>query len=308
MEEKILGGMFGLLVGDALGVPYEFHYADELPPRKELEMQPPKGFMRSHPVSPGTWSDDGAQALCLLDSLLECGGLDIDNLARKLSDWQTKGLWAVDGFAFDVGAQTGLALSAYRGGKPAKECGLLLPNGMGNGSLMRVLPLALWHEGDDESLVLDAHAQSTITHGHPGCQACCALYCLVARLLLSGVPFEGALEGAVATLRKTYEGKGLSAHLLWLRKIVPENNFWEGKGGGYVIDCLRSAFGLVLRSKDYEDVVKSAVMLGDDTDTTACVAGGLAGILYGFSSIPKRWYDALRGKEKVMELYERMKR
>ena len=74
---------------------------------------------------------------------------------------------------------------------------------------------------------------------------------------------------------------------------------WIGQGSGYVVDCLRSALMILLRAESYEEAVKQAVQLGGDTDTTACVTGGLAGVLFGFDAIPKRWYEALRGKEDV---------
>ena len=96
--------MFGLLTGDALGVPYEFHMKDEIPPFEQIEMTPPEGFSRAHKSTPvGTWSDDGAQALCLLDSLLEKGHFDLYYFSDKLLGWYENGLWAVDNRVFDVG-------------------------------------------------------------------------------------------------------------------------------------------------------------------------------------------------------------
>ncbi len=124
IEQRIEGAMWGLLVGDAVGVPYEFHAPSELPAWDRLEVVPPSRFKRAHPkVPPGTWSDDGAHALCLLDSLLERGRLDLDDLGRRLSRWYEEGLWAVDGVVFDVGFQTGRALGAMRRGVPAERAG-----------------------------------------------------------------------------------------------------------------------------------------------------------------------------------------
>lgn len=83
--ERYAGGLWGLLVGDALGVPYEFSFADGLPPMEQIEMVPPEGYRKTYPGVPeGTWSDDGAQALCLLDSLLECDRLDLDDFAGRM--------------------------------------------------------------------------------------------------------------------------------------------------------------------------------------------------------------------------------
>ncbi len=121
IKEKIAGGLYGLITGDALGVPYEFHGSWELPPYDKIEMTPPACFHRSHAgIEPGTWSDDGAQALCLLDSLLCCGKFNLEDFSQRLSSWYQEGLWAVRGIVFDVGVQTGEALHAHSMGMPPK--------------------------------------------------------------------------------------------------------------------------------------------------------------------------------------------
>src|SRR5687767_8006785 len=192
--------MWGLLVGDALGVPYEFHHPGTIPPIEEIELEPPAGFSRSHAdVPPGTWSDDGAQALCLLASLQYCGRLDVEDLMRRLTNWYELGYMAAGGLVFDVGIQTSIALRSFRAGTPAAECGPRGERDNGNGSLMRVLPLALWHTGTDQELINDARLQSVITHGHVRSQLCCALYCLWARRLLA--EHEHPWESAVQALR-----------------------------------------------------------------------------------------------------------
>ncbi|OPZ88624.1 MAG: ADP-ribosyl-(dinitrogen reductase) glycohydrolase [Firmicutes bacterium ADurb.Bin419] len=300
IKDRILGGLWGLLIGDALGVPYEFNRPEDLPEPEQIEYQPPLNFMRSHSgVLPGTWSDDGAQALCLLDSLLSCGKMDINDFASRLLKWYDIGLWAVGNKVFDVGNQTARALIAYRNGKSPYESGNIIPEGKGNGSLMRVLPLALWHKGSDEELVNDAHLQSLVTHGHACNQVCCALYCLWARRLLEGHSINEAYNLAVLRLRQIYKEDSEFYHELeWsIRPDEPP----VGKGGGFVVDSLRSV-RMVLVSDNYEQVVKSAIALGDDTDTTAAIAGGLAGIYFGVDNIPERMYLGLRGKEMVYPL------
>src|SRR5690348_13777664 len=145
LRERIEGGLLGLLVGDALGVPYEFHEPSEIPSLAEIEFGPPAGFRRAHArVPPGTWSADGAQALILLNSLLDQGRLDLDDFGRCLVDWYDDGFLAVDGNVFDVGIQTAQAIRRLRDGAPAAEAGRTDEQANGNGSLMRVLPLALW--------------------------------------------------------------------------------------------------------------------------------------------------------------------
>ena len=297
---RIKGGLYGLLIGDALGVPYEFHMKDEIPPFDQIEMVPPKWFQRSHSaIAPGTWSDDGAQALCLLDSLIEKNCFDLINFSDKLLDWYENGLWAVDNRVFDVGIQTSMALSMYKnGGKPV-DCGNIRPNGKGNGALMRVLPLVLWHKGTDKELVNSAQEQCLITHGNITNQVCCALYCLIARELLNSNDFDTSLENAVRKLGEIYNDSPEYLEEFLFRLQPYESDIWIGKGGGYVVDSLRSAVMIMKRAESYESAVKQAIALGDDTDTTACITGGLAGIMFGYDNIPVRWSEALKDSKKV---------
>lgn len=297
---RLEGGLLGLLVGDAVGVPYEFHLPDALPPVDAIDLIPPPGFARAHArVPPGTWSDDGAHALCLLASLLHCGRLDPDDLGRRLVNWQDWGYLAVDGEVFDVGVQTSRALQALRTGTPALDAGPAGEHDNGNGSLMRVLPLALWHRGSDDELARDAALQSRVTHGHLRAQLCCALYCLWVRRTLDGA--RDPWRDAVDALRTRHaDGTPARAELEWsLRPDDPP----DGRGSGYVVDTLRSA-RLALGAGDYERVVRAAIALGRDTDTTAAVAGGVAGVRDGVDAIPARWRDALRGRELVQPLLD----
>lgn len=299
-RERLEGGLIGLLVGDALGVPYEFHRPEELPPLDQIEFVPPVGFRRAHAaIAPGTWSDDGSQALVLLASLLKCGKLDIDDFGGSLVNWYETGYLAVDGLVFDVGVQTSQAIMQLRSGAPASAAGRSDEQANGNGSLMRVLPLALWHRGSDAELVADAHDQSRVTHGHLRAQVCCALYCLWSRRILEGHP--NPWEAAVGALRVIYGSESKAfAELEW--SVRPDDEP-HGLGSGYVVDCLHSA-RLALQSGSYEQVVKAAIALGHDTDTTACVAGGIAGLRDGVSTIPKRWRDQLRGQDLVAPLLQ----
>ena len=292
LQERIEGGLLGLLVGDALGVPYEFHEPETLPALERLEFDPPPGFARAHSgTPPGTWSDDGAQALALLASLLRCDGFHPPDFADALVDWSERGGFAVDARVFDVGVQTARAIATLKRGVDPLYAGSSEVFSQGNGSLMRVLPLALWHRGSDAELVRLAHDQSRVTHGHAVCRVCCALYCLWARRLLAG---EGdGWDGALEALRFVYVDQ--PEHAAVLAEQFRPGAAPEMRGSGYVLDCLFSARWALSRGP-YEAVVKAAVSLGHDTDTTACVAGGLAGIRDGVNAIPARWREGLRGR------------
>lgn len=299
-RERLEGGLLGLLCGDALGVPYEFSEPGEVPPAEQIEYEPPADFPRAHAgTPPGTWSDDGAQALCLLASLLESDCLDPEDLGRRLRRWYDEGYLAVDGRVFDVGLTTSRALRELEEGTPALEAGSTDENANGNGALMRVLPLALWHRGPDAELIVDAQAQSRVTHGHLRSQLCCALYCLWARRILEEDPLAWA--NAVATLRDFCAI--VPAAALELESYIRPNDPPETPGSGYVVDCLRSARAAVAVGS-YEVAVRAAVRLGRDTDTTACVAGGIAGLRDGPAAIPERWRAGLRGESIYRPLLE----
>jgi ADP-ribosyl-[dinitrogen reductase] hydrolase len=300
-SERVAGGLVGLLVGDALGVPYEFHPPEAIPPRPAIEFTPPSGFRRAHAGVPvGTWSDDGAQALCLLASLLEHNSLNLEDLSQRFLNWSENGYMAVGGHVFDIGIQTSRAFNAIRAGMPPLEAGMLGRDAKGNGSLMRVLPLVLWHQGTDEELVKAAHLQSQITHGQITCQVCCALYCLWARQILEQI--ADPWMTAVSRLRQLYLPD--SRYAAELEEIYPDQSP-HGTGTGYVVDCLHSA-RLALEAGSYEQVVKAAIALGNDTDTTACVAGGLAGLRDGIQAIPDRWQQQLRGRSMFEPLLDRL--
>ena len=294
-SDRIAGGIWGLLVGDALGVPYEFAPPNRIPAFDRIEMKPPRDFHRAYlGIQPGTWSDDGAQALCLLGSLLEKGGLDLDDLMDRLSRWFRDGYLAVDGEVFDVGMQTRRVLERFLSGTALLDCAPTGEWSNGNGALMRVLPLALWHDGPDRSLIAAAILQARITHGHLRSGICCALYCLWARAILSGAthPWTAALHVFEATFPV-----GTAERLEYDTNIHPREPD-PARGTGYVVDTLLSAVQ-AMEAGAYESVVRASILFGNDTDTTACVAGGIAGLRDGVQAIPARWLSALRGKDLV---------
>lgn len=252
---------------------------------------PPADFRRAHAgTPPGTYSDDGAQALVLAASLLAHDGLDLDDFGRRLVDWARSGYCAVDGRVFDIGMQTSRALRRLEAGASAATSGPGEEWENGNGALMRVLPLALWHFGSDDELVALARRQSLPTHGHPRSQLCCALYCLWARRLL--LAHDADPFGAAAAALRRIVGADAELELI----LDPRNAERVG-GSGYVVDTIWSARHALAQGDSFARVVLAAIMLGNDTDTTAAVAGGLAGVRYGYHDIPPQACDGLRGAE-----------
>jgi ADP-ribosylglycohydrolase/protein-tyrosine phosphatase len=297
---RIEGAVFGHLVGDALGVPYEFRLPEAIGGPGAVAW----GVTGSHGQPPGTWSDDGALMLALLDSLLE-SGFDPDDQGRRFLDWWRRGAYAPGGVVFDIGGTTSTALRAIEDGTPAELAGGSGVMSQANGSLMRILPLALWGHGrlDRPDLAILAAAASRVTHASPTCQATCAAYVLLVDGLLRGTEPASALEASLADAEATFERlaapgdslgdlarlEGLDALRAWRDDHRP-----AGRGG--VLDCFWSAWTAFAAAEDYSDAVRRAVALGHDTDTTAAVAGGLAGAWFGLDSIPAEWLAGLRDR------------
>ena len=287
-EEMVRGAIVGHIVGDALGVPYEFKRARDLPPEITWTGQ------GSHMQPAGTWSDDGALMLCALASLVEQGGFDPEDMGRRFVAWFDEGYMAAGGVVFDYGRSTRAAISRLRDGVPALQAGGSDETDNGNGSLMRIIPLSLWTcAASVEEQVSLSHDCSRITHAHPRSQVCCALYGLLVRRMLAADSPDLSWDEACVELREVYKSNSE-----WSADFARELDCVEGYtgvcGSGYVVDCLRSAWLALFGGSDYASCVRAAVRMGNDADTTACVAGGLAGIMYGAGSIPDEWRDGLR--------------
>lgn len=290
------GALMAALLGDALGVPYEFHDAESLPPPGRLDMTPPAGFDRSHRrVPPGTWSDDGAQILALLDSLQTRHPFDPSDFARKLLAWWQKGAYTPDGLVFDVGIQTRRALEALERGVLPLEAGGTLMSDNGNGALMRTLPVGFF-DWPAAKLIDVARKQSRLTHGHVRSQLCCALYALLVQELVHGASKAGAMQAVTQTLSRHLQASERAEFDLIM--AYPQRHIQLGNG--YVVDCLWSAWTAFTQSTGVLDGLRAAVAMGKDTDTTACVAGGLLGAFYGKDAVPLDLWSQLRGTEKLV--------
>jgi len=291
LADRLAGGVWGHLIGDAMGVPYEFTPAAAI---KRVEW----GHRGTHHQPPGTWSDDGALMLALLDSLLS-RGFDIEDQGRRALMWLDGNAYAPSPL-FDIGMTTHAALQRLKRGVPAAEAGLTGEADNGNGSLMRILAVALVDRDCClETLVEHAMQASALTHRHPRAQVACAVYCLVARALLQGEPREDACSRALESVEGLVSGRQHG-------ELVTIEDFTTPTGSGYVVDTFWSAWTAFATSRSYAETIERAIRFGSDTDTTAAVAGGLAGIYWGRSGIPAEWLSALRGREMVESLVARL--
>lgn len=293
--DKIKAGIYGALIGDAVGVPYEFKPPSQIPPYAKIDMVPPPEFQRSWARIPvGTYSDDGAQVLCLLEHLIT-SEFDEHAFHALLGEWLNNGYLAADGVMFDCGNQTGAALRTDLATVHAK---LDEDRFNGNGSLMRSIPVALICDTPDEVCRV-SFLHSGVTHPHIRSKICCALYSLIVHCILHDMPLHIALIVAPNYLRRWLHGQHKALEEL---NYVLDSAANKQLGTGYVVDSLWSAISAVQNGRTYADTIKLAIMYGNDTDTTACIAGGLAGIIHGYDNIPAEWVAHLRGRPQIVSL------
>jgi ADP-ribosylglycohydrolase len=302
LEGRILGGLWGAIVGDALGVPVEFTSREE---RKRDPVTDLRGF-GAHHQPPGTWSDDSSLILCTVESLLD--GFDLNDLGQRFVRWYREGYWTPCGKAFGIGGTTRNAIIRLSRGANPETAGDDDENCNGNGSLMRILPVALRFAGSSvEQLLYYVHQASSLTHRHLRSQMACGFYCLTAASLLQGsVPLDAyrcAIEaGGKAYTRHPYSQERAHFQRLLSGAIhqLPEPQI---NSGFYVIDTLEASLWCLINSSSFEEAVLKAVNLGGDTDTTGCVTGGLAGIYYGIGSIPRNWMEQLARAREIEILF-----
>jgi hypothetical protein len=217
-SDRLAGSVWGHLVGDAMGVPYEFRSPAEVGVVRW-------GEVGTHGQPPGTWSDDGGLMLALLDSLLTVG-FDLEDQGRRALAWHDSGAYMA-GPAFDVGMTTSRALARLRAGTPAGRAGGAAESDNGNGSLMRILPVAIAGQDLPLSAVLERAAlASTLTHRHPRAQVTCAVYCCLASGLLRG---EGDLE---TLLDRSFNETERVADPDWRRELKLLREYPLRTGGG----------------------------------------------------------------------------
>lgn len=300
-SSRILGGLYGSLIGDALGVPVEFK------PRVD-RVHDPVTDMRdygTHGQPRGTWSDDGALLLCAVESLAEMG-FDTQDMGERFLRWFTHGLWTAHGTLFDIGFATRKALRLIEDGCPAEIAGGEDVNSNGNGSLMRILPVPLASLDCEENVFVDRITRaSAITHAHDRSKMACVLHGYCVQSLMKGAKAATVVQQAQATFHHRYsEHVELPHFSLLLDRNLQDRLEDEIESSGYVLDTLAASLWCLLTTGSFEECVLKAVNLGDDTDTTGCVAGGLAGVYYGVESMPLEWLKALPRQEALRDLFE----
>lgn len=304
MIEIVKGAIFGLVVADALGVPVEFES------RKKLQKNPVDKMLGygSHNVPKGTWSDDTSMVLCTLNSIAQKGKIDLVDNVLEFSKWTENGYMTPHGEVFDIGITTLTSLRNYWKSKNVYTCGGKSDYDNGNGSLMRIIPVSLYNHFKNLSKkesIRNVHEVSALTHAHERSLIACGIYDFIVSELIKS-PEKSSVISALKKAEKYYSDYKEIKHYkrIFDEKFIDTDSSLI-KSSGYVVDTLEAAIWCLLNTDSYKDCVLKAVNLGEDTDTVAAVAGGLAGILYGYDSIPKEWINTLVKSDMISKLCDK---
>ena len=295
---RIYGALLGLAVGDAVGTALEFTRPGSFEPITDMVGGGPFG------LEPGQWTDDTSMALCLAESLIECGGFQPADQCRRYVRWWTEGYRSSTGHCFDIGVTTRAALDRYNrtghpfsGGTGEREAG--------NGSLMRLAPVPLYFRAEPHRAIELAGESSKTTHSLPVCVDACRYY---AGLILGAVAGR-AKDELVAPLFHPVQGAWDPGALHPDIEAVARGSYREKeppaiRGTGYVVHALEAALWAFAKSVDFRSGCLLAANLGEDADTTAAIYGQIAGAYYGIEGIPAAWLGKLAKRELIEELAE----
>jgi ADP-ribosylglycohydrolase len=290
------GALLGLAAGDALGTTLEFTRKGDVEPINDMIGGGPFG------LPPGYWTDDTSMALCLAESLVEREAFDPHDQMTRYVRWFREGHWSSTGRCFDIGNATRAALESFAAdGDPfAGNCD---PRAAGNGSLMRLAPVAMRFVGDPAQAVRYAADSSRTTHAAREAVDACRYF---AALLV------GALKGHDKNelLSPRFAPRGLDWTLEPLAPAIDTiaGGSFRGKAeqeiraSGYVVHTLEAALWAFSRTNTFRDGALLAVNLGEDADTTGAVYGQLAGAYYGAHAIPENWRNKVVKRDDIERL------
>lgn len=285
--DKLYNAIMGLVVGDALGVPFEFRKRDTFIASGMM------GNGTHHQIA-GTWSDDSSMTLATLESIVRLGRIDPADIMENFVRWFRDAEFTPWGNVFDVGSGTQRALARFMAGNPLSECGGRTRMDNGNGALMRILPLAFFQHKSS-----DVYAVCALTHNTIVSKAACGIYLDVAERLIAGAQKDTVVvDACIGSLPPEFD------RLPHIGELTRD----KIKSSGYVVDTLEAALWCFLTTHSYRECVLTAVNLGEDTDTVAAVAGGLAGLYYGLhpaDGIPQNWIDNIARKSWIAGLCEK---
>ena len=298
---KFVDGIIGHAIGDAMGVPTEFCF------REKLLEKPVTSMIGhgSHDVPAGTWSDDTSMTIALIDSIINKNKIDYDDIMHNFYDWLHDAKYTAVGKAFGAGRTCIQSIINYSKGYEPLECGQKDLNSNGNGSLMRILPIAFYSyykKLTDDDIIELCNNISSLTHSHEISKLGCYIYVRFAMNLIDGLSLEEAYEYMQKDNYSKYQEESIEKYKRLIKNKIMELKIDDIKSSGYIVDTLEAAIWILMNSKNYRECIIASTNIGQDTDTVGAVVGGLAGIVYGVNSIPKKWLEKLIKKDELIEL------
>lgn len=305
-HDVVKSSLYGFVIGDALGVPVEFT-------DRETLTKDPVTSMRGHgtyDMPEGTWSDDTSMTLATMDSIIQNNGqLNYTDIADKFCSWLDDAQYTATGVMFDVGNATKNALTRYKeGNSDSFRCTHIDINQNGNGSLMRMLPIALcchYNKFNDTEILNATEDASSITHPHEISLMGCYIYTRYVMSLLDGNDKVEAYNFIRSLDYSMFSEETAAMYSRILKQDISKLPLDEVKSAGNVFNTLEAVMWLTLNYDNYTDSVLAAVNLGDDTDTIAAITGSISGILYGYDAINSEWIDTLKNKEYLDKIIDR---
>jgi ADP-ribosyl-[dinitrogen reductase] hydrolase len=293
LSDRFRGCLLGLAAGDAVGTSVEFMPRGSFKPLTDMV-----GGGPFH-LKAGQWTDDTSMALCLAESLATCQGFDAQDQMQRYLDWYRHGKWSSTGTCFDIGGATRAALERFQATGEAFS-GSTNPQSAGNGSLMRLAPVALYFAYSLEEAWHYAGESSRTTHAVQECVDACALFAGMLVLALHGKEKTAILAEPADLTLQSEKIRAIA------RGDYQHKSEAQIRGSGYVVEALEAALWCFWNTQTFAEAILAAVNLGDDADTTAAICGQLAGAYYGESGIPADWLERLYLRQEIGALAERL--
>lgn len=290
------GCLLGALVGDAAGATLEFFERDITLEDVVWAMSMPGGGDLH--VAPGQITDDGELTLCLASALAQSEAFDLEKIARHYAKW-------VKSHPFDMGFTTSYSLGSFRDvdvsttGYAAlmkQSATKMCMGSKANGSLMRITPLGIWAHGlAPEKIAQLAIHDTSLSHPNHSCGYAVACYSIaIATLIVQPGKRELAFTNArnwldsQADLAQDTEQYHCWAEVSsWLDNAADNVNVPYFPHIGFIKIAFTHAFRHLLLGSAYEDAIAQTLLGGGDTDTNACIVGGLIGAAVGVDGIPQ---------------------
>ncbi len=301
-KNKAIGSIVGFAIGDALGAPVEFKERGTFEPIKFYK----SGGKFNLPA--GAYTDDTAMTLCLAQSLLDKNGCDADDQLQKYIAWLNDGYMSATGVSVGCGKQIYRALLTYLS-KKNTVCTIGNNRSAGNGSLMRVSPIAIYYMEDLNKAMQCAQKSSYTTHKLKICVDACIAFTWLLYGFYKGFSKDDILSKEYADYYLFEYDKNYSYDLeiiSILQGSYKNKSEDEINSSGYVVHTLEASLWAFYNSNNFKEGLLKAINLGKDSDTIGAIYGSIAGAYYGIDNIDNDLIEGLMHNKKIIEIAKQL--